>query len=221
MLVNCPECKKEMSDQAAACPNCGYKNLKQSSAKTPWPLALVLAIVLLIATGTAPLQSASMVALAAIACAVVAGVRREVGWVAPSVLIFIVLAVLGNRVAPGASGIEGGESAAPGSQAATSGATAEEQVAEIEDWNWGADSSFAGRGAVIWNVKVKNKGSRPLSMVRVEMVTYDKSQKMISTDHTFVTAIPPGESRSSKSYADYYGTEHTAQAQIVDVTFAR
>jgi hypothetical protein len=30
MLVNCPECKREVSDQAAACPHCGYSRPKPS-----------------------------------------------------------------------------------------------------------------------------------------------------------------------------------------------
>ncbi|UTG66809.1 zinc ribbon domain-containing protein (plasmid) [Elizabethkingia anophelis] len=32
MLINCPECNKEISDQANACPNCGY-----ALKKTPKP----------------------------------------------------------------------------------------------------------------------------------------------------------------------------------------
>lgn len=217
MLMNCPECKREMSDQAEACPNCGFKPAAKKAANSPWPLALAVAIVLLIATGVAPQQSASMVALVAVISALVAGFRREVGWLAPSVLIFIVLAVLGNRMPQSTSQLT-----AVGAPGANGGRPAHEMpVAEIEDWNWGADKNFAGRGAVIWNVKVKNKSDRYLSMVRVEMTTYDKNRKMISTDFTFVNAIPPGGSRSAKAFADYYGTEHTADAQIVDVSFAR
>lgn len=32
-LIKCPECGKEMSDQAKACPNCGYKEKKKFDAK--------------------------------------------------------------------------------------------------------------------------------------------------------------------------------------------
>lgn len=222
MLMNCPECKKEISDQAAACPNCGFKPTKKAAANAPWPFALALAVLLLVLTGVGPLSAASMIALASVLLALVSGFRREVGWLAPSVLIFIVFTVLGSRVPrePGGIAETAATSSGAAPQVAEKSATPESQV-EIEDWNWGADRNFGVDGAVIWNVKVKNKSSRYISMVRVEMVTYDKDQKMISTNHTYVNAIPPGESRSSKAYGDYYGTEHNAQAQVVDVIFSR
>src|ERR1043166_1905210 len=36
-LIKCPECGKEISDQAAACPNCGAPNRSQKTASTPAP----------------------------------------------------------------------------------------------------------------------------------------------------------------------------------------
>jgi predicted amidophosphoribosyltransferase len=35
-LINCPECKKEISDLAESCPQCGYKlKLKKDVSKKP------------------------------------------------------------------------------------------------------------------------------------------------------------------------------------------
>lgn len=39
-LINCPECKKEVSDQSITCPNCGFP-IKSQFMVTPPPLPLV------------------------------------------------------------------------------------------------------------------------------------------------------------------------------------
>jgi hypothetical protein len=93
-------------------------------------------------------------------------------------------------------------------------------AAKIEDWNWRADPNFAGRGAIIWNVKVKNVSDKPIHLVVVTLTTYGSDGKMLGTDFTLVKAIPPGESRESKSFADYYRREQRAEVKITDVSFA-
>lgn len=45
-LFNCPECGKEMSDQAKSCPNCGYRVKKSSAGKI---IAIVLVLVVVVA----------------------------------------------------------------------------------------------------------------------------------------------------------------------------
>lgn len=37
-LINCPECKKEVSDQSISCPNCGYPIRQNSIFSSPPPL---------------------------------------------------------------------------------------------------------------------------------------------------------------------------------------
>lgn len=41
MLVDCPECKKKISDQATSCPHCGYMlrntNIEERPGYTPMP----------------------------------------------------------------------------------------------------------------------------------------------------------------------------------------
>lgn len=41
-LIKCPECGKEMSDQAKACPNCGYKEKKKFPLKTIVKIAIII-----------------------------------------------------------------------------------------------------------------------------------------------------------------------------------
>jgi hypothetical protein len=52
-------------------------------------------------------------------------------------------------------------------------------------------------------------------------MTYDSSGKLVSTTFQFVSAIPPGETRSAASYADYYGTEIDAKIQVAEVHFSK
>ena len=89
--------------------------------------------------------------------------------------------------------------------------------AQIISSNWRVDPDFAGEGAIIWTVEVQNDTDVQLEAVQVDIVTYDTSGKIVTTDLTFVGPIPPGERRSSQSYADYYGTEANAIFQIADV----
>jgi hypothetical protein len=94
------------------------------------------------------------------------------------------------------------------------------ETAEIVDWNWSSDPDFGSNGAIKWNVQVRNKSAKPMSLVKVEFTTYDKAGKLIASDFTYVQAIPAGQSRSDESYADYHGTEDEAGVQVAEVTFA-
>ncbi|NQT65920.1 MAG: zinc-ribbon domain-containing protein [FCB group bacterium] len=50
-LINCPECKKEISDQAKHCPNCGYilkKKIKLKLSKKFKNIGVLLLILILI-----------------------------------------------------------------------------------------------------------------------------------------------------------------------------
>lgn len=44
-LKNCPECEKEVSSEAAACPHCGHPLKKQKKALVSRPAGLVLQLV--------------------------------------------------------------------------------------------------------------------------------------------------------------------------------
>jgi hypothetical protein len=92
---------------------------------------------------------------------------------------------------------------------------------EVVDWNWRKDPGFGTDGAIIWNVQVKNNSSQYVEGVRVDLTTYDAAGKLVTSDFTYVDAIPPGGIRSEQSYADYYGAEATADVQIVSARAAR
>jgi hypothetical protein len=64
------------------------------------------------------------------------------------------------------------------------------ETAEIVDWNWSSDPDFGSNGAIKWNVQVRNKSAKPMSLVKVEFTTYDKAGKLIASDFTYVQAIP-------------------------------
>jgi hypothetical protein len=87
---------------------------------------------------------------------------------------------------------------------------------EIADWNWYSDPDFGTDGAIIWTVQVRNNTSDYVEQVRVEFASHDKAGRIITSDFTFVSGIPPGQSRSSKSYATYFGTEHSARVAVGD-----
>jgi len=86
---------------------------------------------------------------------------------------------------------------------------------EIADWNWYSDSGFGVNGAVIWNVEVRNNTSRYIELVKVEFSTYDSSDKLITTDYTYVKGLSPGGTATAKSYATYFGREKTGRIRIV------
>jgi len=92
--------------------------------------------------------------------------------------------------------------------------------AEISDWSWDADPSFGGKGTIKWRVAIHNKTDKPISSVEVAFTSYDENQHMLTNTMTFVTAIPPGGTRNDESYADYYGTEKTANVAITAVRYS-
>jgi len=74
MLIECPECKKEVSDQAATCPNCGFRIQKVQTIKKTrkgWkPMQLLGAVVIALGCGSylsgkAPEASIIIVAIGA------------------------------------------------------------------------------------------------------------------------------------------------------------
>ena len=79
---------------------------------------------------------------------------------------------------------------------------------------------FGLEGAVIWVVEVRNVTSQLIESVEVDMTTRDAAGAALASGLTFVGPIPPGETRVGQSFADYVGTEATADFQVVDVLFA-
>jgi hypothetical protein len=90
-------------------------------------------------------------------------------------------------------------------------------AAQVVSSNWRVDPDFGSDGAIIWTVEVQNMSAATLESAEVSIVIYDSSGQILTTGITFVGPIPPGEKRSSQSYADYHGTEANAIFQIASV----
>lgn len=88
---------------------------------------------------------------------------------------------------------------------------------EIVSWNWRTDPNFGTEGAVIWTAEVENQASTPIESVRLELTTYDASGSVLASEFTYVSGLPPGGRKSTKSYATYYGTEDRARLQVARV----
>jgi hypothetical protein len=93
-------------------------------------------------------------------------------------------------------------------------------AAEVVDWNWRPEPAFAGTGAILWDVQLRNTTSQAIRAVTVKFFAYDANGNQLTTDEAWVISIPPGEARSGKGYADLHGTEATATIQVQrDVNF--
>lgn len=84
---------------------------------------------------------------------------------------------------------------------------------EVVSWNWRADPGFGTDGAIIYTVEVRNLSDQPIETVRIDFTTYDAQGNVVGSDYTFVSGLPPGGRKSTKSYATYYGTEEKARLQ--------
>lgn len=210
MIQQCPECKGTVSDQAASCPHCGHPLAKPAivaSPKTPRaPVFMVLALFGLIVCLFTPRIIVALPVLGTIACAVISLFRRER---ARLVSVLVLVGAVGILV------LSGGTSGSfPGSDPSAL------RAVEIVSWNWRPDPSFGGKGTIHWNAQVRNISQKYVESVRLELTTYDASGQLVTTAFTFVSAIPPGETRSEESYADYYGTERRAAVQVTSVRFS-
>jgi hypothetical protein len=215
MLIECPECKRQVSDQAEGCPHCGHpirSSVHEIPRATPKdrnaPIFLVLASIALVLSLFTPRLLLFFPIMGTLGCTAISLFRKEKGRIgAVLVLVFavglLVLSEVGTVVPQ--TGVKSSNLAA----------------AEIVEWNWRKDPNFGTHGTVKWNVQVRNKTSDNISDVKVEFTTYNRAGKLISSTFTYLSAIPPGQTRSNESYADLYMTEETAKVQIADVRFSR
>jgi len=221
VLIDCPECKKQVSDQAQTCPHCGV-TLKviakpKEAAQPIWLVIAAIAFVVLLFTPRLLATFPVLLALVASAISLFRGERYSKG-AAGTVLALTLLVMFGTYY----PSMRGGDTTASSPSSFSTTVTDDgTSSAEIVDWNWAKDPNFGGDGAVIWNVQIKNTSDRNIAAVRVQLTTYDAAGKLVTSDDTYVNAIPPGGTGSGKAYADYYGTEDKAEVRVVDVRFAR
>ena len=110
--------------------------------------------------------------------------------------------------------------ASPSSRSAPSGnsATVRSRPAEalVQEWNWYKEPDSGTSGAVRWVISVRNVSRGYLRSVKVEMTTYDRLDRIVAAEFTYVDAIPPGETRSTTTYTDLYGTEVRAAVMATE-----
>jgi hypothetical protein len=216
MLTKCPACEGVVSDQATACPHCGHPLAAAApvaaqvqdphAVAVPMrrsPIFTILAMLGFVLCLFTPRLILILPLFGTVACAVVGLFRKErFRWMSGVALLLSVILLFAS-----ASG-------------AGSGATASDLAAvKVDDWNWGADPEFGSRGAIKWNVNVRNVSDRYVQSVKVELTTFDRANKLIASDFTYVDAIPPGGTRSVEATGDYYGNEANATLQVTDVNF--
>ena len=222
MLIECPACKREVSDQALSCPHCGHPIKFETPAaaggvqekRGSTPIFLMLSVVALFLLFGTPRLLLFFPLMGTVVCAAISWLRRERGrgGAVAVACLGLAICVLGDMGT-------GTNRFGSGGNINLSDST-NLNAAEISDFNWWKDSEFGTRGAIKWNVKIRNKSAQNIESAKVQFETYDKAGKLISSNFTYVNAIPSGQARSKESYADLYGIEKTANAQLVEVRFA-
>lgn len=224
MLIQCVECQREISDQAAACPHCGYPVKPVAAAATPSsddppyrvpekkarakPIFLALAVIAVIVAEGTPRLLIFFPVMCILGFSIVSLIRGErwSGWAwLTLVLGFVTWGLSGSDFARVAGQKQAIESA--------------EQSARIVSSRWVKDPNFGTRGTIKWYVEVENISQRYIKSAEVEFTTYDAAGKIVATTRTFVNAIPPGGRSSDNSYADFYRTESTAEFRLKRVRF--
>jgi hypothetical protein len=227
MLIACPECGHQVSDAAPTCPNCGHPLKAPAPPPSPSlsvaatatentrksPVLLIIAAISLALSLFTPMLLLFFPIMVTLGCATASLIRRESG--RPFAIVVLVLGVGLFVLAQ-----IGKSSSFPGGTSSTFGEGSNLDAAQIVDWNWHKDPDFGTRGTIKWNILVRNVSARPLSSVKVTLTTFDGQGKLIASDFTYVNAIPPGDTRSEDSFADYYGNEARAEARITDVRYA-
>jgi zinc-ribbon domain len=212
MLIECPECKSLVSDQAPTCPTCGIVIAKTDAKASPPPT---------VATSRAPVFT------------IIAVVALFLGLLTPRILLFFpIMLSVGSGVVGFArnerwrfAGVIAGVAAIGlvllSSADMAAPTTSNLSSAQLVSWNWTRDRDFGTRGTIKWNVLVKNVSDKAIESVKVNFTSYDANGQVLASTFTFVEAIPPGDTRSADSFADLYGNEANADAKIVEVRFSQ
>src|SRR2546425_2108898 len=162
MLIECPECKRQVSDQAESCPDCGHP-IKPSAHEIPpttpkegsAPIFLVLSVIALVLSLNTPRLLLFFPLMGTFGCAAISLLRKEKGRIG-AVLVLVCGGGLWVLSEMGSVSPQGGVNS-PNLDAA-----------EITHWNWRKDPDFGTRGTIKWDVQVRNKSSQNISSVKVE-----------------------------------------------------
>ena len=152
MLIECPECKRQVSDQAEACPHCGHPirpavgEVARAAPKSRnAPIFLILAAIALVLSLNTPRLLLLFPIMGTLGCCAISLFRREKGRIGAVLVIVLAIGLLAfsetGTVIPGG------------------GSSSNLAAAEIIGWNWRKDPSFGTKGTIKWNVQVRNKSS--------------------------------------------------------------
>ena len=166
MLINCPECTKEISDTVAACPHCGYvfKDSAQTHQSHPKQKAAIFQYISLGAAAVAiftPMILVSIPCLVLITAGIISLVKREPRWLLSLASVVLGLIIIGSG--PSISKTD----------------TSYMDKMQIQDWNW-----EAGRNYSYVRGRVKNIGDRTVSYFKITAYYKNASGNVIDTDFT-------------------------------------
>lgn len=79
--------------------------------------------------------------------------------------------------------------------------------------------TFGDEGAVIWVVEVRNPTAQLVETAEIAFTSRDAAGGILASSSALIGPIPPGETRAIQSFAEYLGTEATADFQVANVQF--
>ena len=99
MLISCPECKKEVSNEALSCPHCGHPLKPTAELQPPLPIKgkapifLILSVIALVLTLGTPRFLALFPIMGVLGCAVISLFRKERGKVMAAISLLLGIGV--------------------------------------------------------------------------------------------------------------------------------
>jgi hypothetical protein len=99
MLISCPECKKEVSNEALSCPHCGHPLKPTAELQPPLPIKgkapifLILSVIALVLTLGTPRFLAFFPIMGVLGCAVISLFRKERGKVMAAISLLLGIGV--------------------------------------------------------------------------------------------------------------------------------
>jgi List-Bact-rpt repeat protein len=81
------------------------------------------------------------------------------------------------------------------------------------------EPGFGSNGAVIWVAEVRNTTSQIVQSAELNFASHDAAGNILASALSFVGPIPPGETRATQSFADYFGSEASVDIFVNDVRF--
>ena len=181
MLINCPECKKEVSDSAPSCPHCGYSLISsneaavqvESKSEKKTPTFLIIAVCAIFVAFFTPRFLASIPCLIVIIASIVSIYKKE------SARFFPVMTLLVGLFLVVASTPDFGSGNPTLSSKESEAANYISKLRINEGWKWESDRSYSHIKG-----RVTNDGDKVISYFEVTAYYKDKHGNVLDTDYT-------------------------------------